>query len=99
MENPVLEAITSIFNITTDQKELLIQQTVIVLFTNTASNYFRSKFKHRKMFNKSYKINTMQLSFIALSLVFSLVSNSYKLSVKLCFRCAFQIKTNSIKNI
>ena len=38
--------------------------------------------------DKSYKIHTMQLSFIVLSLVFSLVSNSYKLSVKLCFGCA-----------
>ena len=34
----------------------------------------------------------MQVSFTALSLVFSLASNSYKISVKLCFRCAFQVK-------
>ena len=39
----------------------------------------------------------MQLSFIALSLVFSLVSNSYKFSVELCFRCAFQVKKIAFK--
>ena len=78
MEKPVLEAIASLYSIPTNQKALLMQQTVIVLFINTASRYFLCKFKHRKMLNKSYKINTMQLSFIALSLVFSLVSKSYK---------------------
>ena len=78
MEKPILEAIASTSSMPTNQKALLIQQTVIVLFINTASRYFLSKFKHGKMLNKSYKTNTMQLSFIALSLVFSLVSKSYK---------------------
>ena len=99
MEKPVLEAIASLSSIPTNQKSLFIQQTVIVLFINTTSRYFLSKVKHRKMLNKSYKINTMQLSFIALSLVFSLVSKSYKLSVKKCLRCAFQVKKCSILNI
>ena len=97
MEKPVLEAIASLSSIPANQKSLLIQQTVSVLFINTASRYFLSKFKHRKMLNKSYKINTMQLSFIALSLVFSLVSKSYKWSVKKCLRCAFQVKKTTKK--
>ena len=38
-------------------------------------------FKRKTISNKSYKINTMQVSLAALSLAFCLVSNSYKLSV------------------
>ena len=98
MEKPVLESITSVSKISTNQKALLIQQTVIVLFINTASRYFYSKFKQEKISNKSYKTNIMQASFTALSLVFSPASNSYKISVKLCFRYAFQVKINNIQN-
>ena len=47
--------------------------------------------------NKSNQISKLQLRFIALSLVYSLVSNSYKLSVKLCFKCAFQVKQTAFK--
>ena len=78
MEKPVLEAITYIFNIPTNQKVPLIQQTVSVLSINIAS-----RFKHKKILTKSNQINIMQLSFIALSLLFRLVSDSYKLSVKI----------------
>ena len=49
MEKPVLEAITYIFNIPTNQKVPLIQQTVSVLFINIASRFFGSKFKHKKI--------------------------------------------------
>ena len=58
---------------------------------------FSRHVKHINMSYKSHSINILQLSFIALSLAFSLVSISYKLSVKLCFRCAFQVKKNAFK--
>ena len=83
MEKPVLEAITYIFNIPTNQKVPLIQQTVSVLgvFINIASRFFAASLSIRKY--EINQINIMQLSFIALSLLFCLVSDSYKFSVKI----------------
>ena len=45
--------------------------------------------------DKSFKIKTMGLCYIALSRVDSLVPNSYQLSVKFCLELHFKKKTNS----